>query len=152
MRDTEPSARSSELLDVAREEPVAPGWRGAGSNGADEGSTERVPCLIAARAEPLVLRICRGRTIRSALPRMPFDRVIQPRRADDFAHRLIEKLGRYREMLRYHRRDLRRLAAVQREKGRQRHEHRQPDTGRAIGVDGESGPVPRCHESRITDS
>ncbi len=50
-----------------------------------------------------------------------------------------------------YRRDLRRLAPVEREQGGQRHEHRQPDAGRAVVVDAEAGPVTGRRESRIAD-
>ena len=54
-------------------------------------------------------------------------------------------------MLGDHRRDVRRLAPVEREQGGQRHEHRQPDAGGAVVVDAEAGPVTGRREARVAD-
>jgi hypothetical protein len=69
----------------------------------------------------------------------------------DLPHRLIEEFGGNTEVLRDHHRELRRLAPVERKQGGQRHEHRQPDAGRAVVVDAEAAPVTGGHEARIAD-
>ncbi len=44
-----------------------------------------------------------------------------------------------------------RLTPVEREQRRERHEHRQLDASEAVTIDVESGPVPRRHETRVTE-